>query len=120
VLTGRAALLEGRPRLAAASFKAAAEHQERAYPFAKNFDPPTWWYPVRRSLAAAQLKAGHYAEAAREANASLKDWPKDALALRVLARAEAKQGRAAAAKRHRAEARQAWRGDLAKVSLDLT
>jgi hypothetical protein len=120
VLAGRAAMLAGQPNQAAFLYAKAAIAQEKAFPVPKNFDPPPWWYPVRRSLAAAQLKAGRYAEAERAAHASLADWPQDALALRILAEAEAKQGQAGAAKDHRAEAGRHWRGDLAKVPLDLT
>ena len=36
-----------------------AATQEAAVPVFKNFDPPPWWYPVRRSVAAAQLQAGN-------------------------------------------------------------
>jgi predicted Zn-dependent protease len=90
------------------------------FPFAKNFDPPPWWYPVRRSLAAAHLKAGRYDAAEKEASASLADWPRDALALRILAQAEARQGKSAAAKVHAAQARREWRGDLARTPIDLS
>lgn len=91
-----------------------------AFPVPRNFDPPPWWYPVRRSLAAAQLKAGRYAEAERAAHASLAEWPQDALALRILSEAEARQGRRGAARDHRAEARNGWRGgDVQAVPLDL-
>ncbi|MFI4950798.1 MAG: hypothetical protein ACHP7A_07135, partial [Caulobacterales bacterium] len=75
---------------------------------------------VRRSLAAADLAAGRPADAAAEARASLAAWPHDALALRVLSEAEARQGDARAAASHRAQARRAWRGDLARVPLALT
>jgi len=120
VLLGRATMLSGRAADAAPHFAKAATLQEQAFPFAKNFDPPPWWYPVRRSLAAAHLQAGDYAAAAKEAQASLTDWPKDALALRVLAEAEAKQGQAGNARTHRREATREWRGDLAKVPMALT
>jgi tetratricopeptide (TPR) repeat protein len=120
VLSGRAALLSHDPAKAAELFARAAQRQEKAFPVARNFDPPPWWYPVRRSLAAADLAAGKPDDAAREANASLKDWPQDALALKVLSAAEAKQGHAEAAKQHMAQARRVWHGDLAKVPLDLT
>jgi predicted Zn-dependent protease len=119
VLNGRAALLAHDPAKAVELFARAAARQEKAYPFAKNFDPPPWWYPVRRSLAAAELAAGKPADAAREARASLADWPQDALALKVLSQAEARQGQAADAQRHMAEAKRVWHGDLGKVSLDL-
>jgi tetratricopeptide (TPR) repeat protein len=120
VLIGRAALLTHEPAKATEAFGRAAARQEKAYPFAKNFDPPPWWYPVRRSLAAADLAAGKPDDAVREAKASLAAWPQDALALKVLSQAEAKQGHAAEAAKHMAEARSVWRGDLAKATLALT
>lgn len=119
VLAGRAAMLSGQPDRAAVIFARAAIVQEKAFPVPKNFDPPPWWYPVRRSLAAAQLKAGRYAEAERAAHAALAEWPKDALALRILSEAEARQGRRGAARDHRAEARRSWRGDVTSVPLNL-
>jgi tetratricopeptide (TPR) repeat protein len=120
VLAGRAAMLQGRPAQAADLYAQAAAAQEKAFPVLRNFDPPPWWYPVRRSTAAAYLKAGRYADAEREAKASLVDWPQDALALRVLSQAERKLGRVKAADTHIAEARRAWEGDLRKVPIDLT
>jgi tetratricopeptide (TPR) repeat protein len=120
VLDGRAALLAGDPAKATQAFAAAADMQEKIYPASRAFDPPPWWYPVRRSLAYADLAAGKPADAAREAKSSLKDWPDDALALRVLGDAEAKLGDAAAARTHAEAARKAWRGDLGKVPLALT
>jgi hypothetical protein len=83
-------------------------------------DPPPWWYYVRRSVAAARLKAGAYAEARSEAQASLAVWPDDALALLVLSRAEDKLGDKAGARRDLDEARKAWHGgNVETVSLDL-
>ncbi|MGH6909638.1 MAG: hypothetical protein ACREE0_10740, partial [Phenylobacterium sp.] len=120
VLAGRAAMLQGQPAQAADLYAQAAAAQEKAFPVLKNFDPPPWWYPVRRSTAAAYLKAGRYADAEREAKASLVDWPQDALALRVLSQAERKLGHAKAADDHLAEARRVWEGDLRKVPIDLT
>ena len=119
VLAGRAALIDHQPDKAAGFFAKAAANQEKTYPANKNFDPPPWWYPVRRSLAAADLAAGKPDDAIREARASLKDWPDDALALKVLSEAEAKQGHAAAAQKDLAQAKRVWRGDLTKESLDL-
>lgn len=120
VLKGRAAMLRGNAGEAAVIFARTAIAQEKAFPVPKNFDPPPWWYPVRRSLAAAQLKAGRYAEAERAAHASLAEWPQDALALWILAEAEARQGRRGAAHDFRTEARRAWRGgDLSRTPLDL-
>lgn len=120
VLNGRAAMLAHDPVKAAEYFGRASARQEKEYPVARNFDPPPWWYPVRRSLAAADLAAGKPADAIREAKASLLGWPDDALALRVLSHAEARQGDAMASARDMAEARKVWRGDLAKVPEALT
>jgi hypothetical protein len=120
VLDGRAALLAHAPGEAAAAFARAAQVQETSFPVASRFDPPPWWYPVRRSLAYAELAAGKPADAARDAEASLKDWPNDALALRVLADAEAALGDARAAAATRARAHSAWRGDLDQIPKRLT
>lgn len=119
VLLGRAALLDHQPDKAATFFAKAAAAQEKTYPANKNFDPPPWWYPVRRSLAAADLAAGKPDDAIREARASLKDWPDDALALKVISEAEAKEGHAAEAAKTLAQAKRVWRGDLSKAPLGL-
>ena len=116
VLEGRAAMIQGQPDAAAKIFKDAAAFQER---FSWGMDPPPWWYPVRRSLAAADLKAGRNADAVREASASLAAWPGDGLALSVLATAEQRLGKDDAARKHLEDARRAWRGDPAKTPLDL-
>ena len=107
VLEGRADMLQGRPDDAAKAFSAAAAMQEKAK---WGMDPPPWWYPVRRSLAAAHLKAGRNADAVREADASLNAWPGDALALHVRAMAEHGLGQTAKAAADEAAARAAWRG----------
>ncbi|HEV2532142.1 hypothetical protein [Phenylobacterium sp.] len=116
VLEGRAAMLKGDADRAAAAFGAAATTQERIY--ATNFDPPPWWYPVRRSLAAAELKAGKADEAAKDAEKSLKIWPGDPLTLEILAEAETKLHRPEAAAHH-AEAGRAWRGNARMPGVDL-
>jgi tetratricopeptide (TPR) repeat protein len=115
VLRGRAAMVAGRADEAVQHYAKAAAAQEKAFPVPKNFDPPPWWYPVRRSLAAAHFKAGRNADAIREAKASLVEWPNDGLALAILERAD----RANAAT-HRTAAKKSYSGDLAKVPLDLT
>ena len=114
VLRGRAAMLQGHYDEAAKLFTDGADLQLKAY--GDRFDPPPWWYPIRRSVAAADLMAGRYADAAREARASLAAWPDDGLALLVLSQAEAKQGQGAAAD-HLARAKHAWRGDLGRVKV---
>lgn len=114
VLDGRIAMLEGRSADAARLFRDAASAQEKAD---WGTDPPPWWYPVRRSLAAAELKQGRAADAARDARESLRLWPQDGLAFQVLAGAETTLGHAADAERADAERRKWWRGG--SVPLDL-
>src|SRR6185437_6524775 len=86
VLAGRLAVSQGRFTDAAEAFEAGAAQQDTL--LASTMDPPIWWYPIRRSAAAAWLQAGQFARAADVARASLKAWPDDALALLVLSRAE--------------------------------
>lgn len=116
VLNGRAAMIEGKPALAAESFRKAAGIQEAK--LRQIADPPIWWYPVRRSLAAALLEQGRTDDAATEARKTLKDWPADPVTLAVLAQAEKKLGDGKAADLHLAQARKSWRGaaKLAVVS----
>jgi tetratricopeptide (TPR) repeat protein len=114
VLAGRLAMLEGRYGEAARAFDDAASLQEKDL---TGMDPPDWWYPVRRSEAAAWLQAGQFARAAEAAGASLAKFPRDPLALLVLSRAEEGLGRTADARRHRQQAIGAWEGDLSKVDI---
>ncbi len=116
VLQGRAEMLQGQPADAAKTFAAAANLQERGK---WGMDPPPWWYPVRRSLAAAYLKAGRNADALREASASLGQWPADALALRIRAMAEQRLGQSAKSAADETAARAAWRGDPNSVPIEL-
>jgi tetratricopeptide (TPR) repeat protein len=114
VLTGRIALAAGDAPAAEAAFRKAVDIQAK---FDANGDPPLWWYPVRRSVAAALLAEGRNEDAAREATASLAAAPRDALALKVRAEAERRLGHGADAERDLAQARKAWKGDLAAVDL---
>jgi hypothetical protein len=116
VLEGRSLMLSGNPRKAAKLFEQAAKLQESAY--GDNFDPPPWWYPIRRSLAAAHFKAGDYKAAETEAKMSLKRWPNDALALWVQGQAKIRQGQVAPGAQDLALATRLWRGDLARISAD--
>jgi hypothetical protein len=109
-LRGRAAMLGGQPRAAVAAYQAAAGIQADELAGRWDFDPPPWWYPERRSLAAAMLAAGQPADAAREARIALGSWPHEPLTLEVLSRAETALGERDAAARHRAEVVRTWRG----------
>jgi len=116
VLEGRVAMMTGDPRKAAQIFLKAAKLQEKE--LKDSWDPPAWWYPVRRSAAAAYLKAGNFARAEAEAKASLAAWKHDPLALWVLGKAEQGLGKAAEGQGHLDEARKIWRGDFASITVD--
>lgn len=116
VLEGRLAMAEGNMRAAIATFANGTRIQEAE--LGGYMDPPVWWYPVRRSLAAAHLKAGDYAKAEAEAAASLKAWKHDPLALWVLGRAQYGLGRAKEAAASLSQARKLWRGDFDSITAE--
>lgn len=88
VLEGRIAMAEGRYADAAKSFRLGAENEETK-DFSYFTDPPAFWYPVRRDLAAALLAAGDAPGARREAEASLRLRKLDPVAEQILAAARA-------------------------------
>lgn len=87
VLEGRIAMAEGRAKDAVKAFTAAADIEETK-DFMQFSDPPAFWYPVRRDVAAALLAAGDPAGARTAAEASLRLRPRDAVAEDLLRRAE--------------------------------
>jgi tetratricopeptide (TPR) repeat protein len=114
VLAGRAAMIENKPGEALAAFRAAAKMQETKA-FLSFSDPPAFWYPVRRDVAAALLALGKPKDALREADATLKATPKEPVTLAIRAQAEAKLGQAAEARADRTQAVALWRGDRASL-----
>ena len=114
VLLGRAAMLKKDYAGALAAYRQAAELQERF--LLRRADPPAFWYPARRSAAAALLAAGKPAEALTEAQASLKIWPADPTALTIASRAEQALGKQADARRDVAAPRKGWRGDPTAIA----
>jgi tetratricopeptide (TPR) repeat protein len=117
VLTGRAAMLEGRFAEAEAAYRNAAEIQETR--LGELRDPPAWWYPVRRSLAAALEAQGKPAAAAAEARKAMVRWPFDPVSLDILADSERRVGQADDARRQLAYARANWTGDVSGMPLAL-
>lgn len=88
ILAGRIAMLGRDPAAAAEAFRRAAEIEET--PAFNDFtDPPVFWYPVRRDVAAALLAAGDARGAKEAAEASLKLRVKDPVAEATLAKANA-------------------------------
>lgn len=116
VLEGRLAMTEGNIGAALDRFTAGARLQDDE--FEGWMDPPTWWYPVRRSIAAAYLKSGNFAKAEAEASASLKTWKHDPLALWVLGKAQLAQGRTGEGDAALAESKKLWRGDFNSISVE--
>ena len=114
VLDGRSAMLAGDPKAAADAYFKGMQAQAAA-----NFssDPPLFWYPVRRSYAAALLAAGDFARAREHLHVTLKRWPNDPLTLYALSLADRKLGDVAAADRNLARARSGWAADLQEVEL---
>lgn len=85
VLTGRVAMMEGRFRDAATAFEQAATI-EKTKDFSEFSDPPAFWYPVRRDLAAALEAAGDKAGALIQARRTLEIRPRDPVASEIVTR----------------------------------
>ncbi|MGN6820668.1 MAG: hypothetical protein ACTHJR_18585 [Sphingomonas sp.] len=118
VLEGRAAMIEKRPDLAARAYLAAAKLDE-ARLMKTLSDPPAWWYPVRRSYAAALLAQGKARAAVKQASLVLARRDADPVALTIRADAEEALGQKDAAARDRTAAARGWRGDKAELTLPL-
>ena len=71
-------------------------------------EPPTWYYPVRETLGAALLAAGHAAEAEQVFRDDLKYNPGNGRSLFGVWKALSAQGKTAAATRAGAEFRRVW------------
>jgi len=116
VLEGRAAMIEGRPLDAARAFEKGAALDETKMMGVLS-DPPAWWYPVRRSYAAALLAAGKPKDALAQADLVLARRPNDPVTQSVRADAEAALGMSEAAVKDRALVARGWRGDKAALEL---
>ncbi|MFI4975452.1 MAG: hypothetical protein ACHP84_13010, partial [Caulobacterales bacterium] len=111
-LEGDADMLDHRPTLAAKAFSEAADLQDAR--LALSVDPPRWWYPARRSVAAALLAEGDAVGAEREASTVLRTWRLDPLTLAIRARAERKL-HALGASEDMLAARAGWYGDAREL-----
>jgi tetratricopeptide (TPR) repeat protein len=114
ILVGRAAMIVGDHAAAQIAYRKAMTLQEGA---GFGSDPPPFWYPVRRSLAAALLAGGDAEGAKRQLVASLEAWPRDPLGLYLLGRAEEALGNRATAADHLRRAQAEWAGEIAQVPL---
>jgi tetratricopeptide (TPR) repeat protein len=117
VLEGRSAMLMGEHDKAEAAYRLAMNLR-----FDSNlqFDPPPFWYGVRRSLAAAILAKGDAAGAERQLNALFATWPNDPLGLLLYSQAEAALGRPESAAKYLSSAQARWAGgDIGKMQLPI-
>jgi tetratricopeptide (TPR) repeat protein len=117
VLVGRAAMLEMHWSDAEAAYRNAAEIQEAK--LGTIMDPPAWWYPIRRSVAAALLAAGNPAAAEVEARQALSVWSRDPQSLRVLAESERKLGETEEGQKQIRLAQTNWSGSVERLPLSL-
>ena len=92
VLLGRAAMLRREWPKAIEHFSKAATLEEKRT-LEGSYDPPAWWYPVRRDLAEARLERGDVKIALREADAALALRPRDPVTVKLKARAIAELGK---------------------------
>jgi tetratricopeptide (TPR) repeat protein len=114
VLAGRAAMIDRDYASAAAAFLKAAELEEA--PLLKDFsDPPVWWYPTRRSYAAALLMQGNARAAIAQTRLVLARRPSDPVTLSLQARAERRLGRNGVAARDLTLSKRGWRGGKAEL-----
>jgi tetratricopeptide (TPR) repeat protein len=72
------------------------------------FEPPKWYYPIRHSLGAALVKAGHHAEAEKVYREDLRRFPDNGWSLFGLAQALRAQGKNREAAATEARFHQAW------------
>lgn len=115
VLDGRVAMMEKRWDDAEVDYRKAADIQDAK--LGASNDPPTWWYPVRRSVAAALLAEGNPMAAEVEVNAALARWPLDPQSLHILASCEQAMGRPEEAKHQNALAIANWLGDTTALPI---
>ena len=72
------------------------------------FEPPKWYYPIRHSLGAALVKAGHHAEAEKVYHEDLRRFPENGWSLFGLAQALRAQGKKKEADAVEARFSRAW------------
>jgi tetratricopeptide (TPR) repeat protein len=88
-LAGEIEARAGRLPAAAGHFRAAVEIEDELL----YFEPPPWYYPVRHSLAAVELRAGNAAAAERLYREDLRRFPENGWSLFGLAESLRAQGR---------------------------
>ena len=117
VLQGRIAMMEGHFGDAVTAYREAATLQEGE--LAGIADPPAFWYPVRRGLAAAYLAEGDVTSATREARTVLARFPNEPLTRQLLSRVATAKGDVQDAELQTSMQRTNWLGDAAVTPMAL-
>ncbi len=107
------ALVEARLAQSAGAYDAEVATLQRAVALEDGLgysEPPAFWYPVRETLGAAYLLAGHSADAERTFRADLKRNPENPRSLYGLAQTLAHEGQALEAQRVHVRFVGAWKG----------
>ena len=107
LILARVAQAKGDTSIAIAQFEKAAALQD-ALPYT---EPPYWYYPIRQSLAAAQLQAGRFDEAEQQFQRALARAPANAWSYFGLAELYKARGNTAAANQAEADLARTWIGD---------
>lgn len=118
VLLGRAEMIAGRPTSAIAAYARATRIEESKL-VTYYADPPAWWYPVRRSLAAALLDADRPTDALVQADIALRRRPADPVTLALRDRIAATLANEPAPRPEALAKSHGWRGDPTALSLPL-
>ena len=105
-LTGEIATRRGDVDAGIAHFREAARIEDGGL----YFEPPKWYYPIRHSLGAALLKAGHHVEAEKVYREDLRRFPENGWSLFGLVQALRAQDKEHEAVREEARFRRAWAG----------
>ena len=113
IVEGRIAQAEGDLEKAIREFEVAVQIQD-SLPY---LEPEYWYYPVRQSLGAAQLMAGHAEQAAETFRAALIDAPNNGWALWGLMEAQKAAGDQAAVEETAQLFDKAWAGDARLLDL---
>ncbi len=105
-LTGEIAIRRGDLDAGINHFREAAKIEDGGL----YFEPPKWYYPIRHSLGAALVKAGHHAEAEKVYREDLRRFPENGWSLFGLAQALGAQGKKKEAAAAEARFSRAWAG----------
>ncbi len=103
-LAGEIATRQGDLEAGLTHFREAAKIEDEGL----YFEPPKWYYPIRHSLGAALVKAGHHAEAERVYREDLRRFPENGWSQFGLAQALRAQGKHTEAAAADARFRRAW------------